>query len=302
MNDDDPCLDEDDNQALESSTLPQYVGSLAFMERLVAAALVPGSPIQRCGPQRGFKYVEATELEADCLTYFVDNKAALADEFIEELVDYYPEGQDDFHTFCQVVSEEWFDGKSRRTNGRCRQLKRSVLDYLVTTCNVSWRQLIYGPEDPTDVEPLISRESLEAILKVNGWMLHHHIENWKQSRPDNRSISDNDLYLRRGLSLEQAFDPTRPYVEYDFINSYSIAFTVSEKFAQNDGKIAAIVNGELTLFTGRVLFFSPFIPNMDASQLEFGVVPSCRPLPLYSKGDHGGILEYLLDPPSFHRS
>jgi hypothetical protein len=301
MNDEYPDMKEEDYPALGSAALPQYASSPAFRDRLLIAAHEPGSQIQRCEPVDGPKYVEATELEADQLAYFIDNKASMADEFLDELVRLHPEGQAEYQTFCQVISEDWFDGKTRRTTGRCRQLKRSVLEYLGATCKPSWHQLISGPENPTDVDPLISRECLEAILKVNGWMLCKHIEKWKQRRPDNRFISDGDLYLRRGLRLDQPFEPTAPYVEFDFINSYSIAFTAPEKFSQKYGQIAAIVNGELALFEGRVLFFSPFICDMDARQLEFGVIPSCRPLQLHCQGDHGGILEYLIDPPPFQR-
>jgi hypothetical protein len=108
-------------------------------------------------------------------------------------------------------------------------------------------------------------------------------------------MSDDDIFFRRGLSLQAPLDRHEPYREWDFINSYSIALSAPEKFAQmQDGRVAALVSGDWGLFLGRVLFFSPFVPNMDLGQLEAGVIPSERPLPIKFQGNHGGILEYIL--------
>jgi len=113
---------------------------------------------------------------------------------------------------------------------------------------------------------------------------------------------DDDLFLRRGLVLEKPFEAAVPYTEYDFINSYSLALSAPEQFSKAKAGIPAIVNGELALFTARVLFFSPFLPNMDVGQLEFGIIPSRQPLPLHYQGSHGAILEYILDPAPFQLS
>jgi hypothetical protein len=80
-----------------------------------------------------------------------------------------------------------------------------------------------------------------------------------------------------------------------YINSYSIAFSAPEKFAQMQaGRIAAMVNGDLDLFWGRILFFSPFIPKMAVGQLEAGVIPGERPEQIKNQGAHGGVVEYIL--------
>jgi hypothetical protein len=93
-----------------------------------------------------------------------------------------------------------------------------------------------------------------------------------------------------------------PYREWDFINSYSIAFSAPEKFSQMmNGRKPAILNGDLAIFDGRMLFFSPFIPGMDVGQLEFGIIPSEKALPIHSQGIHGGILEYIIDPAPFQK-
>lgn len=98
---------------------------------------------------------------------------------------------------------------------------------------------------------------------------------------------------------------SRPYREWDYLNSYSLAVSVSEKFSlpskQKVGTtsdVRTLVSGDWRLFQDRVLFFSPFIPTMAPCQLEFGVIPSGKSLPIHSQGLHAGVHEYLLDPSS----
>ena len=62
----------------------------------------------------------------------------------------------------------------------------------------------------------------------------------------------------------------------------------------------SIKTGEVqALFEHRILFFSPFIPNMEVQELEFGVIPSENPLPIRYQGKHGDIHEYIIDPAPF---
>jgi hypothetical protein len=284
--------------ALDTSLLPQYIMSAAFMERFLVAAHVDGAPIGRSPNTEAMKFVDASELEIDLLKYFTENKEAFRDEFTKELENKLPEGV--FKIFCEVLAEEWFDGKSKRQDGRCRRLKRSIHDYLCTLTSRD-AQFVQTDDLPADVEPLVAAEDIAAILTVNDQMIYRHVEEWKQNHPNSDSISDSDVFLRRGLAIVGELDTSELYRERDFINSYSIAFSAPEKFSQIRKLTPVLVNGEITLFANRVLFFSPFIPGMDASQLEFGVIPSDRPLPIHYQGSHGGILEYILDPAPFHK-
>ncbi|WP_146189168.1 hypothetical protein [Pseudomonas protegens] len=270
------------------------------MERFLIAAHEKGASIERSPNNEKTKLVDGTELHIDTLKYFTENKDSFRDEFAKEL-----EGkisQEEFKIFCEVVALEWYDGKRMREEGRCHQLKRSIYDYLCTVANntLIQSQLIQTTVLPTDVEPLISSDAIAKILTVNDQMIYRHIEEWKMSHPSSDTISTDDIFLRRGLALESELDTSKPYQEWDFINSYSIAFSVPEKFSQMmHGRKPAIVNGELSLFENRVLFFSPFIPGMDVGQLEFGIIP-CERLPLiHAQGTHGGILEYIIDPAPF---
>jgi hypothetical protein len=288
--------------ALGTSMLPQYQESAAFMERFLVAAHVDGASIERSPNNEKVKLVDGTELDADVLNYFTTNAEKIRTEFTEELGDRLSKA--DFQVFCEVVAKEWFDGKRLRQEGRPRRLKRSVYDYLcrIAQSALSKNQLVQIQDLPIDVEPLITVEGIAAILTVNDQMIHHHVEEWRQRHPNYDLFSSSDVFLRRGLALESELDTTVPYREWDFINSYSIAFSAPEKFSQMmNGRKPAIVNGEIALFEGRVLFFSPFIPDMDVGQLEFGIIPCEKPLPIHAQGAHGGILEYIIDPAPFQK-
>ena len=282
--------------------LPQYVASAAFMERFLVAAHMEGASIERSPNSQKVKLVDGSELDTDFLNYFTQNREAFRSEFTEELMGRIDE--DEFKVFCEVVANEWFDGKRLRQDGRPRRLKRSVCDYLCKVTNGATlkSQLVQTQDLPTDVEPLITVKAVAAILTVNDQMIYRHVEEWKSNHPNSSSLSSGDVFLRRGLALESALDTKVPYREWDFLNSYSIAFSAPEKFSQMmTGRTPAIVNGELSLFENRVIFFSPFIPGMDVGQLEFGIIPRERPHFLHLQGNHGGILEYIVDPAPFQR-
>jgi hypothetical protein len=283
--------------ALATAILPQYQASAAFMERFLIAAHFEGVSIERSQNDQKIKLVDGAEIDSDMLDYFLDNRDAFRDEFLSELNTKIP--LDESRAFCETVAEEWFDGKRLRETGRCRQLKFSVYEYF-RLLGYARDSLVHVDNDFACVEPLITPQSVAAILTVNDQMLYRHIDAWKQQRSVYREISQNDIFLRRGLALSTPIIPEDGYKEWDFINSYSIAFSAPEKFAQMmDKRIPAIVNGEISLFSGRVLFFSPFVPNMDVGQLELGIIPSEQLTPIHSQGSHGGIQEYILDPAPF---
>lgn len=287
-----------ESPAMKAALLPQYQQSQAFMERFLVAAHEAGTSIERCRSDTGTQTIDSAEIALDGLIYFADKKDSFREEFANELRAKIPESE--FKLFCEVVSNEWFDGKRLRQHGRPRQLKRSVLDYLmkISPKSNAGESLVQTSDFPVDVEPLIPIKSIASILTVNDQMICRHMQAWKAMRANYDTLSDGDIFLRRGLALDCEFSTAHLYREWDFINSYSIAFTCPEKFSQLvDGKTPAIVNGDLALFAGRILFFSPFIPGMEIGQLEFGIIPTENPLPIRSQGVHSGISEYILDPP-----
>ena len=279
--------------------LPQYQRAETAIRRFVVATHDENAAIERSTVDKDNQRVDSFELEADALSYFTENKEYFREEFSAELEQRLQPGE--FQLFCEVVAHEWYDGKRLRENGRPRRLKRTVYDYLRAILGASFpmASVVQTADLPTDVEPLISVEGVASILTVNGQLLHRHIEEWKRVHPDRDNLASDDVFLRRGIRLEQRLDENDLYREWDLVNSYSIAISAPEKFAQlkpERGPFPVIVNGEFALFEGRVLFFSPFIPGMEVEQLEFGVIHAEKPLPVHCQGEHGGILEYIIDP------
>ena len=285
--------------ASDTLLLPQYQQSAAFMERFLVAAHEEGAPIVRSPNSTKIKMVDGSELEADVLSYFSDGIDEFRKEFSSELLERISCHELDL--FCWTIAKEWFDGRRLRENGNPRRLKWSVYDYLSRVSGITNpADFIQVRDSLSGVEPLISAEAVAAILTVNDQMIYRHVEAWKQWHPNAKDLSSNDVFFRRGLALKAPLDTSEAYREWDFINSYSIAFSAPEKFSQMmEGKDPAVVNGDMALFEGRILFFSPFIPGMDVGQLEIGIIPAESPLSVHYQGEHAGIMEYILDPPFF---
>jgi hypothetical protein len=283
------------SKALKAVTLPQYQTSPAFMERFLDAIHKDGAEIERAKNTKGsIKLVDGSEIDADAFDYFFDNKSAMEEEFLHDLVSEI--GSTKANWFCDVISNDWYDGKGLRDGKRVLDLKTSV--------KCALELIIKSPLTLSDivenatlqsVQTMLSPLDIQKILTINKQMLIRHVERWKEAHPNTREMSDDDIFLRRGLSLNKPLNVSDLYKEWDYINSYSLAFSAPEKFAQmQDNKTPAILNGDIHLFDGRVLFFSPFIRKMKAGQLEAGIIPSPIPLPIRFQKEHGGILEYIL--------
>lgn len=282
--------------AMITSLLPQYRISAEMEMRFINAMHHDDPIIERSLNNQGIKTIDNSELSTDTFDYFIKNKDALSNEFISELLRRVD--RDEIDLFCEVVAEDWFDGMKKRNSGRPHNLKSSVYSYISRVYGDSWATSCVQRREPlNEVPPLISENAIATILTVNYQLLYKHIEEWKSQHPKGDFISNDDIFIRRGVSLATPIDKNNKYLELDYISSYSLAISAPEKFSQN-GKNGspAIINGELSLFNERILFFSPFIPGMDSLQLEFGIIPSEKPLEIYDQGEHGGIREYILEP------
>jgi hypothetical protein len=281
---------------VETATLPQYQGSAAFMERFIDAAhYYEGGEISRTPDKKGIKLVDGSEIDADVLSYFIDNKAALEKEFLQDLINEI--GKVKAELFCNVISSDWYDGKGLRNGARVSGIKLGIKQYLthVISNTIDLSDLIQNHEIAKHTQ-LFSGCEIEKILTINFQMMMEHIEAWKAQHPNSDWLSTDDIFLRRGLSLDNEIDTEKPYREWDYINSYSIAFSAPEMFAQmQKDKLSALINGDIGLFGERILFFSPFIPNMKVGQIEAGIIPSSKSVPIKYQGKHGDIYEYILD-------
>jgi hypothetical protein len=284
----------DDMKPLSTMALPQYASSNDFMERFLDAIHTPGKEIERSPNTKGIKLVDGSELQADALSYFTDNKQRLEEEFFGDLADAI--GRSKAMAFCDVIATNWYDGRSKREAPPVLRLKAAVRSYLerIVRTGVTLPDLVVKHED-LQVEPSFDATEIAKILQVNDILLYKHIKGWLSEHPDSTMMSRGDVFFRRGLALQRPFADGDLYREWDFINSYSIAISAPEKFAQMQvGCVPALVSADCDYFNGRVLFFSPFVPAMPAGQLEVGAIPNDRPDHLRSQGQHGGVHEYLV--------
>lgn len=289
------------NLALSAMMLPQYQGSETFMERFLEAVQEENAAILRNKRTCGNQLVDGHELHADALLYFCDNKSQMEAEFVAALSEKI--GKERVDLFVNTIRSDWYC--KRKTSGRVTGLKRSVFEYLTILAGSDGEtprfvQVFSDPPEPA----LLTAQEIAAILTVNDQMIHKHVGDWGVRRPNTNFIGESDVYLRRGLRPPSPLTLSYKYIEFDYINSYSLAISVPEKFTQKhvrfaqklDGKVGAIVNGELGLFWNHFLFFSPFIPKMPIDQLEVGVIPRLKAQVLVPQGVHSDIHEYVLDP------
>lgn len=278
-----------------ASQLPQYFYSELMYERFLDATLIQEEEINRAiNIKRQVKLTDNEEIEYDNLKYFIVNKKKFEEEFYEELLSIL--SKDRTNLFCSIISENWYDGRVKRESKPVMQLMASVRNYLLEyrkVKNVSGIKVIYDIED--GIEPNFEDDEIEEIIALNRRMLDGYLPNWLDGHPKKLEMGSSDIYCRRGVFLEKEFD-SEEYFEWRFINSYSLAFSVTEKFAQMaDTKTPAIINTNIANLRERVLFFSPFIKGMPAEQFEFGIIPHWWTMRINKQEIHGGIIEYMVD-------
>lgn len=296
-NDDDPSR----NRALKTALLPQYKASPTVMERFLVASHGEDRALERSANVPGTtKWADTNEIRADAYSYFDDNKRDLENEFLGDLTDCL--GRLKAIEFCDVVAGDWFSGAAGQSGPRVSGLKAGIRDYISPLLRGKPLDSVVSHASASLPQPTFSAQEIAQILTVNDILMFRHIEEWKALHASVSSLSTDDIFLRRGLGLDKPLQVDLLYREFDFISSYSMAFTTTEKFSQmKRGKYPAMVSGDLALFNERILFFSPFVPGMQGGQLEVGVIPALTGLPLKDQESHGGIHEYLLDPRPFDR-
>ncbi len=286
--------------AMSTALLPQYAASGAMAERFLDAIHHDEHPVDRSTRDNGFQVVDHSELQSDALDFFSANALSMSSSFESELSNDI--GTADATIFLETIAVDWY--KKPRDAGRSLQLKRSIYEYLQTiSSGVSARTFVQVGFRLDGVAPLLQAFKIGRILRLTECFLEKHLHEWIDKHPEGLFTGSDEVYFRRGLSLQEPVDTAQPYWEWDYLNSYSLAVSVSEKFSLPTKKkvgtasdVRALVSGDWRLFQDRVLFFAPFIPTMDPYQLEFGIIPSGKSLAICSQGLHAGVHEYILAP------
>lgn len=275
--------------------LPQYSASTLVFERFLDAAHDPKAGIVREKRNSGMQFITGSERDADALEWFMAHEKKYKDEFYKSACEQLSERTTD--RFIKLISNEWYDGREARQKGSILDLKRSIREYLQVTSGANFSiASVVGVPDIEDGDTVFSAGDISRFLGLNAQMLLVAFDDWIESRSNVPDLSRSDIYLRRGLLLDQPLAEEVLYCERDYISSYSISVTIAEKFSQwefGEHK-PAILNTDLDYFNNHVLFFSPFIPGMNSEQLEFGIIPRRRRDLLTYQGSHAGIDEYFL--------
>ena len=276
--------------AQSTMDLNQNAYSVLANQRFVEAIHDDCSPLERAVSKPGeLKSVHEQELKLDNFDYFIETQDDVSEDFYSELVQSVGKVKADL--FIETITKYWFDA-SKHQSARLVGLKRAVRDYLLTLCP-NGRFVSKKGASAFKKPSTFSVQEISKILTLNDQYMHKHIHAWLEGHENSLQMGLSDVFLRRGISLARQFCEAEPYIEWDYLNSYSIATTVSEQFTYlGTGEYKAILSADLSLFDGRILFFAPFIKGMPTNQLEVGIIPPVKPLSLINQGCHNEIYEY----------
>lgn len=276
----------------KTSILPQYLYSESMYERYLDAILKESNEIQRAFNSQGLKFADDCELDDDNLNFFIENKQKFEDEFEDELTERI--GKKKTSEFYEIITENWFDGKSKREGLSVIQLFASIKEYLLERKAKSIDSIRVENHELNGVKPNFSVSEIGQILDLNKEMLDGFIPQWLHEHPNSKEIGVGDVYCRRGIFIDDLLN-IEEYNEMNYLSSYSLAFTVTERFAQMKPSLEpAIINTNYDILRDRVIFFSPFIKGMNPHQFELGVIPHWFTLKMEKQGKHANINEYFL--------
>lgn len=283
-------MDEIDFSLAEQAARPQYFASEEFTFRFLDAAHT-GEPIPLTQSIPNTTKVAADfAFAADRLNWFADNKSKLENEFHTGLVERI--GDTKARAFIDLLNQFWFDGRSSRTKGRILDLTRSVASYarMVAKPGV---QLVANDALEVGAE-LLSPEEVASVLGLNQQMLHWAIDDWIASRPNSETLSRDDVYVVRGISLATSPAESKRFQELNYIASYSLAISVGEQFSQTNKGTPTLIHTPIDTFADRTLFFAPFVPEMTPNQFELGIIPGADLDTLNFQQHRSGADEFLL--------
>jgi len=283
-------------QILRKAVLPQYVANPEIHNRFLVGANTPDLPMPVTARKSGRIVPDKAGMPLSQLNWFIEHKSEHAAEFYERLASDI--GADKADTFVSLISSCWADGH-KRYKGEILKLKRSVKSFVDNNCAIGTLP-VYDAKYDTG-EAAFSDGDIQKILGLNESMLRCVIDDWIAERRDGQEIGRSDVYVCRGIGIDQSMSAARTYRERDYICSYSMSVSVAEQFCQQvSNEKSALIHTKVDTFARRTLFFSPFIPGMRSHQFELGIIPGRKPDSLTYHGKFGPrgmeIEEYTLDP------
>lgn len=280
--------------AFKISLLPQYIDSELMYDRFSDSTLDGVSEVERKRNTPGaMKEVDFGEISYLNLDFFDDHKNKIQEDFFTELSAKIGESRCDL--FCNLICDYWMDGGAKRKSKEIEALRVSIKDYIMDFGFVSSPENIQVTDDVNqEILPSFYPEEIDEIIRVNREMMDGYFPEWLDGIEPKSELSMNDIYCRRGLSLDKELEVD--YHEKSYLSSYSLSISITEQFAKTYNKPhPAIISSKLSNFRSRILFFAPFLKGVDVEQYEVGVIPHWQTLKVISQGEYGGISEYLLE-------
>ena len=268
---------------------PEYATSTCHLERWIdsyfdyeATRDVPSGS--------GNNDVEEDELRLDYLNVLIDNQKKYQKWFRE---DWKEKGLSccQYLLFVRTIKREMYGRSVTRNSNNALRLKRSVYNYLKKRKLLSEPDTL-GTEELLSVTPLFTEEEISKILEINKSIFNLMIDDLCHA---NQERSSNDYTLKRGLHTDVIVDE-KNFFEKFTINSYTLANSISDKFANGKGDIHTVVRTPATIWDDAILFNSIiFPPPSGEQQFEFGVIPFPKYERLCYKGVYASMHECELD-------
>lgn len=233
--------------------------------------------------------IEISESENLNFEYFKNNAQTMASEFKNDICNEI--GEDKYNYFIELISNYWIPA-GKRDSKKIRQLEFTIKEYLKIFCKAKIRVL---KDKSINANQVLTLQDLYQILEITRRLVGHYIQEWLSS--SKHDFSSNEIYLFRGINLENYPRKNKRFIEFRFINSYSLSLSIAEKFSDTvkQPKVNAIFALNENLVDNRILFFSPFLPGCQDSQLEFGLIPDLNKLRVKNACKRNGHSDCLLE-------
>lgn len=268
-------------------------------ERTLDAAATGKNKFSRSYYKKGDKIPRKHEERTEVLDFFYRNRKVFRQEFIKELR-YEKMRWKKIYEFCRIVKKEWFDGKARnviKKDEQVLQLMASVRDYLISI-GMKTTNIPVLNDIPKEITPNFLSEEIKSIIEANKRLTIQYFPEWLRILSSTVDLGTDNIYCKRGIKPKEkkSLKHHGNHKEWAYVTSYTLSISVAEQFAKLGwGKNSIMLHTCYSNVADRILFFSPFIPGMNARQLEFGIIPSKIPLKYKFQDRLFGIDEYMVD-------
>lgn len=291
-------FDEEGIPALNYATIEPNLFEPLVHQRLLESAADGGDLVQRAPYVPGEKQIAPGELALGALDFFRKKQSDWSNWFREKLL---AGGIDatKVDAYIHAFSNLWIDGaKRRQTSQEMQAIKASIKQHDEYFHKSSAGQYVLN-SDVGGFDPLLNPLEMQCVFEANSLMLEICIADYLEVYHGPGEGSINRTYVRRGVYMPAG--PADPMAELNYLNSYSLALTLPEVFAQTYSQkdkekgIPTIFSTPLPAVQARTVAFAPFVEGMTLSQLELVVAPPIEPMRLVFHGIYGSptpIAEY----------